>query len=446
VLDGLESVQHRTGPDLGLLVNGDLRQLLSYLASGYHYSMCILTSRLPVLDLYAYASFIELDVGRLTSDEGVELLESMNVKVNRRKLRRIVDEWEGHAFALTLIASFLTKHPRKLASRLQSLAVDLLNETPSKRLDTMLNRYHAQLTPARRTLLSIFCACRRSVPPQLVEYVSRDAWPPETEYVTCNAATIKAALPELIQTRLLREVGKDSYNCHPLVRGFYLVQVQDKPDAGRTLHMRIRDYYSSQKATTEPDTFEALAPIIEAVHHCCRAGAYDDDAVMLKQFVYFEDRRTLVNRFGAYDSAVEIFEQFFPENKLDEEPLISDSNYRVWMFEELGLSFMSLGRLKLASPFFERQLALSKTIGNRRGISSAYQNFAELFAYRGDLVSAEKAAADAITSAPDDLSKCFSLSRRGWAMFLQGKTAEAHQAYEQANELQKKLYNLDLYH
>jgi tetratricopeptide (TPR) repeat protein len=31
-------------------------------------------------------------------------------------------------------------------------------------------------------------------------------------------------------------------------------------------------------------------------------------------------------------------------------------------------------------------------------------------------------------------------------MFLQGKTAKAHQAYEQANELQKKLHNLDLYH
>jgi hypothetical protein len=69
--------------------------------------------------------------------------------------------------------------------------------------------------------------------------------------------------------------------------------------------------------------------LIEAVHHLCQAGDYD---LALKPIVwekiYLEEggNRILVNRFGAWETALELMKEFFSDGDITQSPLLSIPN------------------------------------------------------------------------------------------------------------------------
>jgi hypothetical protein len=224
VLDGLEALQYPTTAQFGLVTSGDLKQLLTYFASGYHHSMCVVTSRLPLVDLLAYASYSDLTVGRLAPEEGIALLESLGVHGLPKTLWRIVSEWEGHALSLSLIASFLSEHHHGIA---EDLSVTGLGGDHFTRLQDLLVRYDGQLTSQQRTVLAILSACRRGASRQLVQAVARDPWPSQPPFVSCAPQEVVDALDQLVKKRLVLDIGGGLYTCHQLVRRFYAIQASD---------------------------------------------------------------------------------------------------------------------------------------------------------------------------------------------------------------------------
>jgi tetratricopeptide (TPR) repeat protein len=219
--------------------------------------------------------------------------------------------------------------------------------------------------------------------------------------------------------------------------------------SARILHARIGAFYLSQSPTEAPATFEALLPSIEAVYHLCRAGEYYTAAATLHDKVYFGNLRTLVDRFGAYDSAIDILEQFCRDSNVEQDLLVEDPRYRAWIFDELALSFMSLGRLNLPKPFLAREIAVATERGTLSTISRAYQNLAEVLSYSGELANAERAADSALASARDGSVawyECFSLCRKAWPILQQQRIDEASELYRQADEIQVRLDGFHLYH
>ena len=70
VLDGLEVLQHPKGDSYGLFSDRKLKEFLNYFAEKDNLSFCVINSRAPVVDLFAYNTYISHDVEHLSLAEG----------------------------------------------------------------------------------------------------------------------------------------------------------------------------------------------------------------------------------------------------------------------------------------------------------------------------------------------------------------------------------------
>jgi hypothetical protein len=109
VLDGLEPLQNRPGPQEGRVREPSLQALLRELAA-FNTGLCVITTRTPVADIadHERTSALRRDLDQLSSDEGAKLLRSLGVKGDEEKLQSASDEFSGHCLALTLLGSYLT--------------------------------------------------------------------------------------------------------------------------------------------------------------------------------------------------------------------------------------------------------------------------------------------------------------------------------------------------
>jgi hypothetical protein len=89
VLDGLEVMQHQDGDSYGLLLSNDLRDFFSYLAGTEHQSLCLVTSRAPLLDLLDYPAYTHHDVERLDEADARALLRNLGVQGSDEALNHL---------------------------------------------------------------------------------------------------------------------------------------------------------------------------------------------------------------------------------------------------------------------------------------------------------------------------------------------------------------------
>lgn len=111
ILDGLEPLQHPPGEagQEGRLKDPSLQSLLKELARR-NPGLCVLTTRLPVDDLQGFTGTPaeHIDLEDLSAEAGAQLLESLGVQGTPDELKEAVEEFEGHALALTLLGQYLT--------------------------------------------------------------------------------------------------------------------------------------------------------------------------------------------------------------------------------------------------------------------------------------------------------------------------------------------------
>src|SRR5262249_10682488 len=110
VLDGLEVVQHETGPWLGRLTHPELGRLLEELASGPSPSVVVVTTRfsLPDLEKRRYARLLSL--GNLDPASACGLLRSLGVHGDDDELLAAADSCGRHAKAVELLGTYLTHY------------------------------------------------------------------------------------------------------------------------------------------------------------------------------------------------------------------------------------------------------------------------------------------------------------------------------------------------
>jgi hypothetical protein len=108
VLDGMEPLQNPPGPQEGLLRDPSLQALLRELAA-FNKGLCVITTRLPVVDIadYERTSALRRELEHLSSDAGAKLLRALGVKGQEAEFRSASDEFRGHCLALTLLGSYL---------------------------------------------------------------------------------------------------------------------------------------------------------------------------------------------------------------------------------------------------------------------------------------------------------------------------------------------------
>jgi tetratricopeptide (TPR) repeat protein len=448
VLDGLEVLQHQDGDMYGSILSPDLKAFLEFFASPDRGSFCLVTSRVPLMDLEEYTTYRHRDVERLLPQDGRDLLRKLGVSGDDNELDCVVADWGGHALTLSLLASYLKDHHGGDVSQVRNIPSPTADEPRYERVHRVLRRYDDHLDEAEKAFLMLFSAFRRPV--------ERDAFrifraKPEKlgrtlndPIVALNDLKFEAMVKRLVDYRILRhERGSGQYSTHPLIRAHYsTLLTKSLHGQAEWAHKQIKDYYVA-KAEGIPDkpTLEDLTPLIEVVHHACKCGAYDEAFGICWEWIHRRTEYYITKKLGAWETQLEIMKEFFPGGDTSREPLASSSGGKAWILNSVGLCLAQTGRGNLADRFSERSLAIDLESGDWTNASMGYQNLSYLHYYRGDLARSLQAAGQALDLARRAGNKNYewsSLAYQAWAYHLQGDLEKASQHFRDAEALERE--------
>src|SRR5262249_33844966 len=433
ILDGLEALQRQEGDQYGLLTSSDLREFLGYFATLGHKSFCLITSRAPLLDLLSASTFRERAVDRLSPDDGRALLRRLGVQGKDAALDEVAQAWGGHALTLTLLATYLRDLWGGNAEHIGNLPAPTADETRYERVRRVLRRYDEHLSEAECAFLTLFSVFRRPVSENAFEMVFRaktDAGDLNAPIAVLDDAAFADILKRLCDHRILRyDPPTRYYTAHPLIRAHYNARFTDSSGAQiQATHERIKDYYLFlvDNLPYSDRTERSMAPGIEAVHHACCAGDYDKALELyIHIFRPLPEWGNILHDWGAFETDLEVMQEFFPKGDLSRDPQVSDDRYKRFILNEVGLCLMNLGRLHEAKPIIVRMGYLARS---------------ELPAYLGELADSANTAHEAlllVRGIEPVYNECDALCSQAWAAHLKGDLEAAVAAFKEAEALKR---------
>jgi tetratricopeptide (TPR) repeat protein len=334
-------------------------------------------------------------------------------------------------------------------TRMPAIPLPTASEPRYERVHRLLRRYEAHLTEAEGTFLILFSAFRTPVGPSAFKTVFRTPIGGRGETVPLNAAIIPlndvqfdALVSRLQDYRLIRyDQQQQQYTMHPLVRAHFLALLAAGDNAqAQDAHQRLKDYYLFLAGEISySSTLDNLNPLIEVVHHACLAGAYDEAVWIYEVSVQGHKRFVLTFELGAYETALALLQDFFPDGDIRTTPRVKDPKMQAYLLNEVGLCLTSLGRLQDALHVYERSKAIVSLEKDLVSASITCQNLAEAHAYLGQLGASVDTARQALAyarEANDMRQECDSLAYVARAAYLLGDTNEAGTLFAQAEELQ----------
>ena len=442
LLDGLEVMQEHGEDGYGLLRNADLRDFLMALLTPGNRSFCVLTSRLPVVDLIPYTTYTHRELASLTAVEGQTLLRELGVgpdAYDESALRHILQAWGSHALTLSLVAKYIVQH--------QALPAAITTGTIYERVSRILKHYDADLTAAERAFLMIFSLFRRPVAESAFAAVFRTVDPAAGEALQTPLAALTAVefgnlLQRLETYAILRHDGQ--YSIHPLIREYFRARLQaEHPAHVPALQRRLKAYYLTlAEQQPEPANLEALAPVLEAVHYACQAGEYDEAYEIMVARVNQGQRYVLTDEWGAWDTYLSLLQEFFAEPEAAGLPQVSAPKTQGTILHESGYALMMLGRLREAIAFYQKSLALEVAAEHWREASITYQTLAEVYAHLGELDARADADRESqrlarLAALPEEVRN--TLADHAWAEHLRGQLQAASETFRQVAQLTQEL-------
>jgi hypothetical protein len=373
ILDGLEPLQYPPGEMQGRLKDQGLQALLKELARG-NPGLCIVTTRLPVVDLeHATKSSVKrIDLEELSPEAGAQLLKKLGVKGTQAELHEASRAFQGHALALTLLGSYLAAvHEGEIRRR--DLIPHLTDgDAPSAHTRRVMASYEIWLagTPELEILylMGLFdrpadgdaIAVLRAQPviaglTVKLPKLSPDQW--------------QFAVKHLRDLRLL--AAGDAHrpatlDCHPLVREYFGEKLRkDNFKAWQAAHLRLYEYYKKLPAKHLPDTLAEMEPLFAAVAHGCQAGRYQEtlDEVywerILREEEYYSTRK-----LGAFGSDLAALANFFETPWRQPASGLTVQDQAV-VLSWAGFRLRALGRLREAAQ--PMQAGLAASIGQKVG-------------------------------------------------------------------------------
>jgi len=433
VLDGLEVMQHQEGDQYGLLQSSDLRDLLTFFARPDNQSFCLITSRAPLLDLMDYTTYTHRDVDRLSEEDGRALLQRLSVKGSDAEFNKVVADWDGHALTLSILAAYLAERYEGDIKHLADIPVPTADEPRYERVHRVLRRYDEHLSKDEREFLKLFSVFRLPVQESAFEKVFVLLLKPLDKEVLLKFVS------RLANYRLIRhDEHQKTYTIHPLTRYHYFALfTKDDLSKKNIAHKHIKDYYlSTAGRTPEYPTLNDLKPLIEAVHHACQGGEYDEGISKYQQRISRGDQFVLLHQLGAYETTLNLMYEFFPE-EVSNEPKASYPNHKSIILGTIGLCLMTLGRIKESIQFHERSNQLDIDTYDFSNASQGYQNLADIYISLGRFDEGTKVAQQALDfarHAENKFHEAQSLSYQAWIAHLLGSSQLASNLFQRAEK------------
>lgn len=461
ILDGLEVLQYQDGDLYGALRSQDLKAFLEFFSSPMHGSFCIITSRAPLMDLEEYTTYQHRDVGRLSLQDGRALLCRLGIE-KKKELDRVVEDWDGHALTLSLLASYLRDHHGGDLPYVKDDSSPIVFDPGNEHVHRIMGSYNEHLLEAERVFLMIFSAFRMSVSREALSHVFRSRVEDEIvdeSIFNMNDGTFNSMVDRLVDYRILRYDDQEQhYTEHPLIKAYYNSSLE-RANRARLAHKLMQAFYldKSNDVPREP-LLDDLKPLIEAAYHACSAHDFDSAWKIFRKRISPGPNFILSKKYGAYQIELDIIRGFFPKGDINEEPYVSMSYRKCKLLEHAGFCLLSHGSIEEATHLFERQIAASIEVNNFLSLSEGYQHLAKAYIYLGKLIYAERAANNGIEAAnylrdvKGKISKRKKLENKrnalcwlAWINHLMGNIELAEKYFSQAHTLHQQINGKNSY-
>ncbi len=277
ILDGLEPLQ--SAPS-GKLNDPGVEALLRQLATT-NCGLCVVSSRLEIDALKDFDTAI-MRLDRLSEEAGCELLSKLGVKGIVDELRDAVNEFRGHALALSLLGSYLEAAYGGDVRRRREISSLASEPDMGSHAQRVIESYEVwfQGRPELEVLRLMGLFDRPVEPGALAALLDG----PPIQELTDQLQRLSHdgwgfVLKNLRRARLLDPGSNnrlDSLDCHPLIREHFAKKLRETAGSSwRKANKRLFDYYRS---TTQehPDTTGDMSRLYAAVVHGCQAGLFNE--------------------------------------------------------------------------------------------------------------------------------------------------------------------------
>jgi tetratricopeptide (TPR) repeat protein len=454
ILDGLEPLQYPPGKlkELaGQLRDPGLKILLKELSTG-HPGLCVITTRERVTDLSHKTGYTvkEILLEHLSHEAGLQLLKNLGIKGSKKEILAAVQEYKGHALALTLLGNYIAVvHEGDIRKR---DLIPALTEEEEKggHARRVMESYESWLVGnPELDILYMMGFFDRPVPCGAAA-VLREA--PVIEGVTTNLQNLshpqwQYALERLRNLGLLaRHCQSESedpvLDCHPLIREHFGQKLrQQNPEGWKAAHKRLYHYYKDLPGRELPETLIEMEPLFAAVVHGCQAGLQQETLIdVYWKLIKRSDEHYCTKKLGAFGSDLAALSHFFevPWSKPAEE--LSDLD-KVDVLSWAAFDLRAVGRMKEAIP--PMKTAFKSYITHEEWDNAAIDacNLSELMLTLGEVNQAIVYAEQSISFADRseyDFIKEVSRATLADALHQSGRLAEAENLFLVAESMQRK--------
>ena len=449
VLDGLEVLQENaTSPNHGKISHPLLNTFLQNWVRAQHKGLMILTSRFhfPQLARYSGVGFHQLDLVRLSKDDGVFLLERLNIIGDQNLLETYVEKLYGHPLALRVLASAVKRscHGDLTQFDGEGILVRSDDDKLSQKLEHLLSFYAEQLQGGQRELLGIISLFKRPVETEsFVTLLSNMKSLGNTPLAKADAFTIEQQLNLLIDDFLIEKTD-DGITTHPVIRDYF--RAGHKTTGTRH---EVSDFLKAQPGAELPKNIEEVRDLVEAVQLLCDEGefkaAYDMRCARLTKGGYG------YNAFRDIPALTEGLECHLT--------FVGDEDRQQKVEEILGKGAMAdlcsgvfgyniyLGNLVQAIEWGYKVLGLQQQRQDKPNQATALQNISHIEMVMGKIKEARKIVLQALNLSHEtkDLSNLRTeFIYHAYYEFLLGHSRKAYQDFEIALHYEQKrqsIYN-----
>ena len=245
-----------------------LQALLRELAA-YQPGLCLISTRERISDLAEFenSTVIQHDLDYLSPQAGAQILRALNVKGDDEELEEAAREFNGHAFSLTLLGSYLDEVLHgdiRRRREIENLFDEMQHGDKAQKMIAAYEKWLGEgVELAVLRLMGLFD--RPADAASIAALRAAPAIPGLTEALQ-NLSKVKwqQALAKLRRIKLLGAASinePDTLDAHPLVREHFKQQLKrEHPDAWREANNRLYEHLK-RTAKEFPDTVEEMSPL-----------------------------------------------------------------------------------------------------------------------------------------------------------------------------------------
>jgi len=319
----------------------------------------------------------EYFVKGLELTEGIELLRKLGIEAPETDLRTVVEHCQGHAFALTLLASFLRSRSLSLSAFFKDTIYPQI-WTGNVARNLLDNIYKQQLNEEQRKLLLAFSVYRKPVHLSAAQaLLDIDDEEPK--------ARMQSALDGLLTQHLLQAWGEGHYQLHSIVIGYaksHFVEggSQANRQALQAAHARAAQHYVQYATTNCPPRdkrrqISDIEPFIEAIWQYCQAEQWQEAHNLMEQ----EEIYSALKHWGGNAILLELYQLLLPPDKWH-----AQRSQEAHIYTNLGVIYRIQGQMERAQEYLERALHMCQEEGDHLGEASALSNLGRVYADLGD--------------------------------------------------------------